>query len=105
MSVDKFGRYSYRTPPRGPRGKQGEPGPSGLQGERGFPGPAGEGFLKTESGDYNLTFKRLKNIQDPQEQGDAANKKYVDNVNEQLREYIKYEVVEKFEKLLFDTIN
>lgn len=78
MSVDKFSRFSNRTPPRGPRGKQGEQGPPGVQGERGLPGPSGEGFLKTESGDYNIHFKRLKNVQEPQEQEDATTKKYVD---------------------------
>lgn len=96
MTVDKFGRYSNRAPPRGPRGSKGE---------RGLPGPTGEGFLKTESGDYDIGFKRLTNIQEPQEQKDAANKKYVDKTYEQLREYIQIEIVQKYEKLFLDTIN
>lgn len=92
MSVDKFGRYSYRTPPRGPRGKQGESGPPGLQGERGLPGPAGEGFLKTESGDFNMNWKRLKNIQLPHEEGDAATKNYVDQQISQIRQHFQIEI-------------
>lgn len=95
MSVDKFGRYSYRTPPRGPRGKQGEPGP---QGESGLPGPPGEGFLKTENGDYNINGKRLKNIQEPEEQGDAASKSYVDQQTGQLRQSFQIEIEKYFNK-------
>ncbi|XP_055906379.1 uncharacterized protein LOC129941699 [Eupeodes corollae] len=96
MSVDKFGSFSNSTSPRGPRGKQGEQGPPGVQGERGLPGPAGKGFLKTESGDYNIHLKRLKNVQEPQEQEDAATKKYVDETYEQLKEYIQYGSINGF---------
>ena len=95
MSVDKFGRYSHRTPPRGPRGKQGERGPSGAQ------GPPGEGFVKTENGDYTINGKRLKNIQEPQEQKDAATKSYVDQKIDQLRQSLQIEIEKYFNKFKY----
>lgn len=59
MSVDKFGRHSERK--------------SALQ------GPQGEGFSLTNEGHYDMGRKRLKFVEDPQEDTDAANKRYVDS--------------------------
>lgn len=80
MPVDKFGRFSHRAPPRGPRG------------ERGVSGPSGEGFLKTENSDYNINWKQLKNIKEPQDLNDATTKNYVDEKIKQIKEYLKDEI-------------
>lgn len=58
-----------------PRRERGEQGSPGLRGERGVRGPTGQGFQKTEDGNY-------------------------DEAYEQLRQYIQFEV-EKLEKYLF----
>lgn len=42
------------------------------------PGLPGKGFHLTESGDYNIQFKRLVNIEKPVNEHDAATKEYVD---------------------------
>lgn len=87
MSVDKFGRYSHRNAPRGLRGEKGPPGEEGKQGPPGPIGPPGEGFLKTENNDFNLTWKRLQYLHEPIEQSDAATKQYVDQEIDHLKNY------------------
>lgn len=57
MSVDKFGRRSDDRKRR--RGNQ--------------PGPKGEGYTKTAEGDYDIIGKRLVNLGDAQDAGDAVN--------------------------------
>lgn len=115
MSVDKFGRFSNRTPvrgltgPIGPRGERGESGPPGLQGVpgppglQGVPGTPGEGFLKTENGNYNINWKRLQNLQDPQEKEDAATKNYIDEKIEELNKKLisNISTIAKIEEYLY----
>ena len=61
MSVDKFGRHSRKS----------------SAGARGPPGP---GFTFTDSGDFDVGGKRLKNLGDPGDLGDVAvTKSYVDS--------------------------
>lgn len=87
MSKDKFGRFSDRAKVKiGPRGLQGERGPQGI------PGPPGEGFFKTEAGDYNLKLKRLQNIQEPQDKRDATSKTYVDEKIEHMQRNFENEI-------------
>ena len=49
------------------------------QGERGEPGLPGIGFNLTDDGNFDLDSKRLTNVADPVDDGDAATKKYVDD--------------------------
>lgn len=57
MSVDKFGHYSNRLVSVG-----GEPAPRG---------PPGIGFQLTSDSDYDISAKRLHNVQDPHVDSDA----------------------------------
>lgn len=84
MPVDKFGRFSHRPPPRGPRG------------ERGIAGPPGDGFLKTENGDFDINWKHLKNISEPLDDSDAATKKYVDIRIQQIKTIPENEIRDYF---------
>lgn len=54
MSVDKFGRHSYRK---------------SLVSQ----GPKGEGFKLTPEGDYDIRNKRMRHVDEPMENGDAVN--------------------------------
>ena len=47
------------------------------QGERGEPGLPGIGFNLTDDGSFDLNSKRLTDVADPVDDGDAASKKYV----------------------------
>ena len=49
------------------------------QGERGEPGLPGIGFNLTDDGNFDLDSKRLTDVADPIDDGDAATKKYVDD--------------------------
>ena len=49
------------------------------QGERGEPGLPGIGFNLTDEGNFDLDSKRLTDLADPVDDGDAATKKYVDD--------------------------
>ena len=49
------------------------------QGERGEPGLPGIGFNQTDDGNFDLDNKRLTDVADPVDDGDAATKKYVDD--------------------------
>ena len=49
------------------------------QGERGEPGLPGIGFNLTGDGNFDLDSKRLTDVADPVDDGDAATKKYVDD--------------------------
>ena len=49
------------------------------QGERGEPGLPGIGFNLTDDGNFDLDSKRLTDVADPVDDGDAATKKYVDS--------------------------
>ena len=49
------------------------------QGERGEPGLPGIGFNLTDDGNFDLDNKRLTDVADPVDDGDAATKKYVDD--------------------------
>ena len=49
------------------------------QGERGEPGLPGIGFNLTDDGNFDLDSKRLTDVADPVDDGDAATKKYVDD--------------------------
>lgn len=60
MSVDKFGRYSKRVDGVSKRG------------------PPGQGFLLTSDGNFDLTNKRLKNLNKPEDKYDAVNKIYIE---------------------------
>lgn len=60
MSVDKFGRSSERN-------------------VHGKAGPPGIGFLLTLDGAYDLSEKRIKNLNHPVDKNDAVNKIYFDN--------------------------
>ena len=51
------------------------------QGERGEPGLPGIGFNLTDDGNFDLDNKRLTDVADPVDDGDAATKKYVDDEN------------------------
>ena len=51
------------------------------QGERGEPGLPGIGFNLTDDGNFDLDSKRLTDVADPVDDGDAATKKYVDDEN------------------------
>lgn len=94
MPVDKFGRFSHRAPPRGPRG------------ERGIPGPPGEGFTKNENGDFNINWKQLKNITEPQEDSDAATKNYVDTKIQDIKTILENEIqnFKTTNKYIYETI-
>ena len=48
-------------------------------GERGEPGLPGIGFNLTDDGNFDLDSKRLTDVADPVDDGDAATKKYVDD--------------------------
>ena len=48
------------------------------RGERGEPGLPGIGFNLTDDGNFDLDSKRLTDVADPVDDGDAATKKYVD---------------------------
>lgn len=54
MSVDKFGRQS------------------GSNNNKGLRGPKGEGFELTSTGDYDICLKRLRNVMEPEDDGDAV---------------------------------
>jgi len=56
--------------------------------KEGPPGPPGAGFRLTDDGNYDMENKLLKNVKDPDEIQDAANKIYVDNKMVQLDENI-----------------
>ena len=49
------------------------------RGERGDPGLPGIGFNLTDDGNFDLDSKRLTDVADPVDDGDAATKKYVDD--------------------------
>ena len=49
------------------------------RGERGEPGLPGIGFNLTDDGNFDLDSKRLTDVADPVDDGDAATKKYVDD--------------------------
>ena len=49
------------------------------QGEKGDPGLPGIGFNLTDDGNFDLDSKRLTDVADPVDDGDAATKKYVDD--------------------------
>ena len=49
------------------------------RGERGEPGLPGIGFNLTDDGNFDLDSKRLTDVADPVDDGDAATKKYVDS--------------------------
>ena len=49
------------------------------RGERGEPGLPGIGFNLTDDGNFDLDNKRLTDVADPVDDGDAATKKYVDD--------------------------
>ena len=49
------------------------------RGERGEPGLPGIGFNLTDDGNFDLDSKRLTDLADPVDDGDAATKKYVDD--------------------------
>ena len=51
------------------------------QGERGEPGLPGIGFNLTDDGNFDLDSKRLTDVADPVDDGDAATEKYVDDEN------------------------
>ena len=51
------------------------------RGERGEPGLPGIGFNLTDDGNFDLDNKRLTDVADPVDDGDAATKKYVDDEN------------------------
>ena len=51
------------------------------QGEKGEPGLPGIGFNLTDDGNFDLDSKRLTDVADPVDDGDAATKKYVDDEN------------------------
>ena len=59
MSVDKFGRFSKRARLSVSSGAQ--------------------GFKLTADGDYDVENKRIKNLENPVENHDAINKRYIDN--------------------------
>lgn len=117
MSVDKFGRISSYSRGmvgrvRGERGPQGVPGERGLEGEPGPPGlqgpqgPPGLGFNLTNSRDYDMNNKNIKNLKVPFEDEDAVNKKYVDvlkgdisNLHEELVKF-KLDVITGFDTIL-----
>lgn len=74
--------------PQGPQGIQGEVGPQGSQGEVGPQGPAGKDaptdqYLPysggTMTGPLNMGTNRITNVIAPVEEGDAVNRKYVDD--------------------------
>ena len=50
-------------------------------GEKGEPGLPGIGFNLTDDGNFDLDSKRLTDVADPVDDGDAATKKYVDDEN------------------------
>ena len=49
------------------------------RGEKGDPGLSGIGFNLTDDGNFDLDSKRLTDLADPVDDGDAATKKYVDD--------------------------
>ena len=49
------------------------------QGERGEPGLPGIGYKLTDDGNFDIDNKRLTDVADPVDDGDAATKKYVDD--------------------------
>ena len=50
-----------------------------VRGERGEPGLPGIGYKLTDDGDFDIDNKRLTDVADPVDDGDAATKKYVDD--------------------------
>lgn len=85
MSVDKFGRFSKRGQ-FGPAGERGPPGPAG---ERGPPGAAGVGYSLTQSGDYDVNNKSIKNLSFPKDTNDAVPKFYIDEELTSLKDILK----------------
>lgn len=61
MPVDKFGRLKKE------------------KGSAPVKGPPGVGFKVSENGDYDIDNKRLIHVAEPIEDGDAANKKFIDD--------------------------
>jgi hypothetical protein len=74
MSVDKFGHY----------------GGSRCQKSVSSRGPPGEGFVLTETGDFDLQMKRLTNVGDGKNDTDALNVK-------QSKEFLKIDVDDKID--------
>lgn len=76
MSVDKFGRSTNKF-------QRVIVGPAG---------PPGNGFKRTENGDFDIEGKRLRNIKSPTTPDEAVNKAYIDdkleNKEKILRDYI-----------------
>ena len=60
------------------------------RGERGEPGLPGIGFNLTDDGNFDLDSKRLTDVADPVDDGDAATKKYVDDHISQWTQSKKY---------------
>lgn len=85
MSVDKFGRFSYKKEamgerglpgppgPQGASGPQGVPGPQGLEGIPGLQGPAGLGYSISSIGGYDIKGQFLRNVKEGIASTDAAN--------------------------------
>lgn len=98
MSVDKFGRFSKRVQfgragDRGPPGPAGERGPPGPVGERGPPGPPGlpgVGYSLTQSGDYDVNNKSIKNLSFPNDISDAVPRFYIDEELTALKDLLKH---------------
>lgn len=112
MNIDKFGRVPKTRGNIGPKGPKGDQGVSGSQGPPGIQGPTGEkgltgiqgpvgergiagikgtagiGFHVTESGDYDIKLKKLRNCLSPEDLHDATNKMYVDERVTQLKSSI-----------------
>ena len=55
-----------------------ESSPGAEKGEKGEPGLPGIGFNLTDDGIFDLDSKRLTDVADPVDAGDAATKNYVD---------------------------
>jgi hypothetical protein len=52
----------------------------GAKGQRGPPGPAGEGFVKTVDGNFDVCNKRLINLKTQGDQNEAVNVEYLQNL-------------------------
>lgn len=85
MGIDKFGRSSH------------------VYARNSRPGPKGDGFLLDSNGNYLVSNKRIRQLQDPTEGQDAVNKQWLESKLEQIHEHWKETM--NFGQLCMEKIN
>jgi len=73
---------------KGDTGAAGKDGAKGDKGEQGIQGEKGNGFNQDENGNYLIGDKRLREVADGQDAGDAVNKRQLDEMNTVLKQNI-----------------